>query len=45
MLYKVLQVFVIDWIKLCHGIRVGFRWTKLQHASCTWYSGIDRLSK
>ena len=44
MLYYLLQVFVIDWIKLCHGITIGFRWTHGQHNSCTRHSGTDRLS-
>ena len=38
--YYVVEDFVIDWIKLCHGIRLGFRWTYGQH---TWYGGIDCL--
>ena len=43
-LYYLLQVLVIDWIKLCHGIRVGFRWTHGEHTSCPWYGGTDRSS-
>ena len=40
MLYNVYQVCVIDWVKLCHVIRVGFRWTKQQYISRTWYSAL-----
>lgn len=37
-----LQVFVIDWIKLCHGIGVGYKQTHGQH-TCTWYVGTGGL--
>ena len=44
MQHYVLRVFVSDRIILCHGIRVGFRWTHGQHTSCTSYGGTNRLS-
>lgn len=45
MLYNVLQVFMVDRIKFCHGISIDFKWTQGKHTSCAGYGGTGCLSE
>ena len=44
MLYNVLQVFMVDWIKFGHAITIDFEFTLGRHISDTWHGGGDCLS-
>lgn len=36
LLYDILKVFVVYWVKLCHAVRINFKWT--QHK--TWIQSL-----